>query len=102
MFVALMRAAVRKEFVDAYEKKIVAQSGIMKGKIKGLVEFRILRPTTEGAPYISFATWKSRDDMLKFQSSNLAKRTPDQSQEELPERAFVWSPTTDEYQTMEF
>ncbi len=44
MCLALVRAAVKTEFVHAYEKIIVAQSTIMKEEIKGLVEFRILRP----------------------------------------------------------
>lgn len=54
MFVALVRAAVRREFVDAYEKVIVAQSAIMKEETKGLLEFRILRPKTQGAPYLNY------------------------------------------------
>jgi len=44
MCLALGRAAVRTEVVHAYEEMIVAQSTIMKGEIKELVEFRILRP----------------------------------------------------------
>ena len=101
MFVALVRTAVRKEFIDVYEKRIVAQSAIMKGEIKGLVKFQILRPLTEGAPYVNFTIWKSRDDMLKFQKSNLSQQNPKQSQDDLPERAFLWMPTTDEYETIE-
>lgn len=68
MFVALVRAAVRREFVDAYRKVIVAQSAIMKEEIKGLLEFRVLHPKTQGAPYVNYTAWKSRDDMLSFLS----------------------------------
>ena len=47
MFLALVRAAVRREFVDAYRKVIVAQSAIMKEEIKGLLEFLVLHPKTQ-------------------------------------------------------
>lgn len=102
MSVALVRVAVSREFVDAYEKVIVAQSAIMKEEIKGLLEFRVLHPKTQGAPYVNYTAWKSRDDMLSFQKSNPSQQNPRQNLYELPEAAFAWTPTADEYETVGF
>ncbi|GAB4309323.1 MAG: antibiotic biosynthesis monooxygenase [Phototrophicales bacterium] len=58
MFVVCNRIPVNPEHAQAFEAAFAQRAGLVD-QMPGFIAYQLLRPTTEGAPYVVMTTWES-------------------------------------------
>jgi heme-degrading monooxygenase HmoA len=87
MITVANRIYVRPEYADAFEARFRERAGLVDG-MPGFVSNMVLRPVTEGEPYVVFTTWESRADFLNWVRSDAFAKGHAQSGT-LPRDAFA-------------
>ena len=61
MVIVMNRIAVEPDFADAFEDRFKDRAALVD-RMPGFVSFRLLRPATEGAPFVVETHWECRED----------------------------------------
>lgn len=91
MIVVNNRIPVNPAHAEAFEQAFADRASAVDG-MPGFVSFQILKPTTEGAPYVVQTFWASRADFENWTSSEAFKHGHARSGT-LPEGTFLDRPT---------
>jgi heme oxygenase (mycobilin-producing) len=68
VFIICNRMLVNPEYAEAFEKRFADRASLVD-KMPGFVSFQLMRPKTEGAPYVVMTTWESEDDFKAWTES---------------------------------
>jgi heme-degrading monooxygenase HmoA len=68
MYVAIAKLLIKAEGRNIFER-IMNKSTKLAKLAKGNIDFKILRPRIENAPYVIYAAWETKEDLSIFNSS---------------------------------
>jgi heme-degrading monooxygenase HmoA len=71
MYVAIAKLNIKAEGKILFEK-IMIKSIALARNAKGNIDFKILRPKIENTPYMIYAVWETKEDLINFNSSEKA------------------------------
>jgi Uncharacterized enzyme involved in biosynthesis of extracellular polysaccharides len=86
MITTMNRIFVKPEYRDQFEETFRKRAGLVD-KMPGFMGNQVLRPTSEGDPYIVLTHWASRQDFENWTSSDAFKQGHARSSS-LPREAF--------------
>src|SRR5256885_13357669 len=86
MITVANRIYVREEYAEAFEQRFRERAGLVD-KMPGFISNLVLRPVTEGDPYVVCTAWESRSDFLNWVRSDEFVKGHAQSGT-LPKEAF--------------
>ncbi len=69
MVIVMNRIAVKPDFADAFEDRFKERAALVD-RMPGFVSFRLLRPATEGAPFVVETHWECREDFEQWTKSD--------------------------------
>ncbi len=99
MYVAMVRVQVKPEYCERFEAMLIARSAMMSS-VKGLIDFRILRPKSPETPYVNYSLWDSEADMVAFNKSE-ASHAAHAEMGDLRD-AFVAPPQREAFDVMDY
>lgn len=87
MFAIANRIFVNPDYAEAFEERFRNRASLVD-QMPGFVAYQLLRPVTEGAPYIVLTTWESREAFEAWTQSDAFKQGHARSGT-LPKEAFT-------------
>lgn len=87
MLTVMNRISVKPEFAAAFEERFAQRAGLVDG-MPGFIRNEVLRPSSEGAPYIVLTYWQDRASFDAWVNSEEFKQGHAQSGS-LPREAFM-------------
>lgn len=98
MFIVFNRIQVNPDYNEAFEERFAERSGLVDG-MDGFVSFQLLRPKTEGAPYVVMTTWESETHFKAWMDSPQYASQHGQNRR-LPEEALLSRPKMETFETI--
>lgn len=96
MFVVCNRIPVNPEHTAAFEEAFAARAGLVD-QMPGFVSYQLLRPATEGAPYVVMTTWESESSFRAWTESDDFKQGHARSGT-LPKETFLGRPVLETFE----
>ena len=90
MFVVMNRIPVKPEYADAFVERFQDRASLVDN-MPGFVSFNLLRPATEGAPFVVETYWERKEDFENWTQSEEFKQGHAQAGK-LPHEAFEGHP----------
>lgn len=96
MFIVANRIPIAQDWQKEFENRFRKRAGEIHSQ-PGFVSIQILKPVSEGVPYIVLTTWQNENvfqDWIKSEDFKIAHQNP------LPKEAFTGKPVMEKHQVV--